>query len=335
MSCSTTTSECCPASDRNSSAVRSVSSSVMPATGSSSSSSLRLLHQQHADLQPLLLAVREQPGGALRAVLRGGSASSISPIRSRCSPRRAANSSDARTPLVGLQRELEVLEHACAARTPSASGTCGRCRRARSRLSRRRSRSIVWPKNARAGVGPGLAGDDVHHRRLAGAVGADDAAQLAGVDRQRQRVQRLEAVEADADVFQVQDRAVRDVELAGGRATRPPPRGRRAAVAASRRSRMASARTRRPPSVGRHARAPCASDRTQADDAVAAGTASPAMNSAPRKYSQNSGNATREPALRAVDEDGADDRRRPACRGRRPPPRSRSRSSSPATSRSG
>ena len=33
--------------------------------------------------------------------------------------------------------------------------------------------------------------------------------------RQRQRVQRLEAVEADADVVEVQDRAVRDVELAG------------------------------------------------------------------------------------------------------------------------
>ena len=31
-------------------------------------------------------------------------------------------------------------------------------------------------------VGPGLAGDDVHHRGLAGAVRADDAAQLAGAD---------------------------------------------------------------------------------------------------------------------------------------------------------
>src|SRR5688572_25657522 len=40
MSCSTTTSECVPASERNSSAVRSVSASLMPATGSSSSSTL-------------------------------------------------------------------------------------------------------------------------------------------------------------------------------------------------------------------------------------------------------------------------------------------------------
>ena len=32
------------------------------------------------------------------------------------------------------------------------------------------------------GVGPGLAGDDVHHGGLAGAVGADDGAHLAGLD---------------------------------------------------------------------------------------------------------------------------------------------------------
>jgi hypothetical protein len=49
--------------------------------------------------------------------------------------------------------------------------------------SERRVRSMVWPKKA-VPVGPRLAGDDVHHRRLAGAVGADDAAQLAGVDGQ-------------------------------------------------------------------------------------------------------------------------------------------------------
>jgi hypothetical protein len=35
----------------------------------------------------------------------------------------------------------------------------------------------------RARIGPRLAGDDVHHGRLAGAVGADHAAQLAGIDR--------------------------------------------------------------------------------------------------------------------------------------------------------
>ena len=58
MSCSTTTTECSPASDSSSSPVRSVSCGVMPATGSSTRSSFGFLHQQHADLEPLLLAVR-------------------------------------------------------------------------------------------------------------------------------------------------------------------------------------------------------------------------------------------------------------------------------------
>src|SRR5262249_38900780 len=54
-------------------------------------------------------------------------------------------------------------------------------------------------------VGPRLAGDDVHHRGLARAVRADDAAQLARLDVERQRVQRLEAVEADGELLEVED----------------------------------------------------------------------------------------------------------------------------------
>src|SRR3546814_14984454 len=42
----------------------------------------------------------------------------------------------------------------------------------------------------------------------------DDAAQFARRDVKRKLVDRLEAVEADAHVFQVQDTAVRDVHLA-------------------------------------------------------------------------------------------------------------------------
>jgi hypothetical protein len=48
-----------------------------------------------------------------------------------------------------------------------------------------------------AGIGPGLAGDDVHHRGLAGAVGADDGAHLARVEHQRQVVDGAKAVEGD------------------------------------------------------------------------------------------------------------------------------------------
>ncbi|MCY1444863.1 hypothetical protein D9M71_613520 [compost metagenome] len=65
-------------------------------------------------------------------------------------------------------------------------------------------------------AGPGLAGDHVHQGGLAGAVGADDAAQFANADVQVQCVQGLETIEADADVFQGQDGAMTHVQdLAG------------------------------------------------------------------------------------------------------------------------
>jgi hypothetical protein len=64
-----------------------------------------------------------------------------------------------------------------------------------------------------AGIGPGLAGDDVHHGGLAGPVRTDHAAQLAGVHIEIQVVDRLEAVEADADVFEIEDDALTDIQI--------------------------------------------------------------------------------------------------------------------------
>ena len=57
-----------------------------------------------------------------------------------------------------------------------------------------------------AGVGPGLAGDDVHHRGLAGTVRTDHGAHLALVQDQRQGVQRSEAVEGDGDAIEIKQR---------------------------------------------------------------------------------------------------------------------------------
>src|SRR4030095_6923250 len=76
----------------------------------------------------------------------------------------------------------------------------------------------VLPEPRRSLIGPCLAGDDVHHRGLASAVRADDAAQFARIHVQRQAVERLEAVEADGDPFEVQN-------LAEQLGWRPPPRG--------------------------------------------------------------------------------------------------------------
>src|SRR5690606_21645756 len=53
-----------------------------------------------------------------------------------------------------------------------------------------------------------LAGDHVHHGRLARAVRPDDATQFAYADVHAELVQRLEAVEAHRDVVQIQDDAV-------------------------------------------------------------------------------------------------------------------------------
>ncbi len=55
-----------------------------------------------------------------------------------------------------------------------------------------------------AGVGTRLARDDVHHRRLAGTVRANDRAKLSRFDHERQRIDRLEPVEGDGDVFQIE-----------------------------------------------------------------------------------------------------------------------------------
>jgi len=71
MSCSITTTLCLPARLMSSSPVLAVSSSVMPAAGSSTSKKLRILRQQHADLEPLLLPVSERtsfPGGFIHQV---------------------------------------------------------------------------------------------------------------------------------------------------------------------------------------------------------------------------------------------------------------------------
>ena len=121
--------------------------------------------------------------------------------------------------LVGLERQLQVLEHRelLEHRGLLELAPDAHLRDLRLVVAQQVDRAA---EEHAARVGPGLAGDDVHHRRLAGAVGADDAAQLTRRDVQRQLVDGLEAVEAHAHVFQVQDAAMGQVDLAGRRNTR-------------------------------------------------------------------------------------------------------------------
>src|SRR5690606_35767621 len=113
--------------------------------------------------------------------------------------------------LVGLLRQFEVLEHAQGLEHSrllelAADAGLGNFHLAHA------GQVELFAEVGHAGVRAGLAGDHVHHRGLAGAVGADDAAQLADTDVQSQVGQRLEAIEADVDVFQGEDGAVADVD---------------------------------------------------------------------------------------------------------------------------
>src|SRR3954468_19725946 len=64
----------------------------------------------------------------------------------------------------------------------------------------------------------GLAADHVAQGRFAGAVGADDDAQLVEMDAQRFNIERFKAVEHHRHVFDVNDVAVEHLVVDDGRA---------------------------------------------------------------------------------------------------------------------
>src|SRR5688572_29123985 len=133
------------------------------------------------------------------------------------------------------------------------------------------------PEERGAVVRPGPAGDDVHHRGLASAVGADDAAQLARFDHEVELVERLEAVEAHAYVLEIKYGAVRDIERA------------RVHDATLRRTGVV-ARAERKPRCRNHGRRTLSCAMTPTTPLGRKSVT--AMNSSPRKNSQYSGKAT-------------------------------------------
>ena len=186
MSCSTTTTVCSPAS-----AVEQLGGALgllvrHAGHGLVHQQHLRVLRQQHADLEPLLLAVR-------RAARLHAARSSRRPIVSSAAVDAVA--------LLAAQAREQAAEHALlgraapapGSRTPSVApehgGALELAADAEARdlvLAAAWSSSMLWPcMYTRPWVGPGLAGDHVHHRGLARAVRADDAAQLARLEHQR------------------------------------------------------------------------------------------------------------------------------------------------------
>ena len=215
MSCSTTISECLPASVLKSSAVRSVSASVMPATGSSRRSRRGSCISSMPISSHCFWPCERSPASRSGAPA-SWICSSVAAIRSPC----AESSFGAQAlphALVGFHRELEILEHRVllehrgllelAADPGMGDLRFGHAQQVDGLAEERRTR-----------IRPGLARDHVHHGGLARAVRPDDATQFAGFHREREIVQRLETVEADGDVVKIDDRPVRDVERLGDHA---------------------------------------------------------------------------------------------------------------------
>ncbi len=250
---------------------------------------------------------------------------------SRCAPDSFANSVGAHAACRSSAR-ARGSRTPLGPRTPSASGTCGRCRRARSAARAGAVRSMVWPKNAVPASGRVLPVMTSIIVVLPAPFGPMMQRSSPTSIVERQRVQRLEAVEADAD------------RRRGRGSRRASCRGLRRRRGHSSRSHRRATAGRRPgrataDDVGAHgvATASSSSASRSACGGVGGGTGgastvtssgerrvrtslrnSPtmpcgrnsvtSMNSEPRKYSQNSGNACVNQLFAPLTKNGADDR---------------------------
>ncbi len=203
---------------------------------------LRLLRQQHADFEPLLLPMRQRAG---KPVAHRGEADDVEkladapPLAVALAPhQRGAGAA------VGLERKLDVVGDGVAVEHGRLLKLAADAEPRDLGLVEAREVVIAAVEHHVAGVGPGLAGDDVHHRRLAGAVRPDDRAHLARLDRERQVVERLEAVERHGDAVEIKQR--------GGEGVRHPFLIPPAAAAVAPSSAAADARSRRSAVQCRH-----------------------------------------------------------------------------------
>ena len=181
---------------------------VRPLAGSSISRNVGLGGERPGDLEPLERAER-QPGGRAEhqrseAELRraGRRRSRGSRLFSLAAPIRSDRPAEADLALaVGADHHVleqrhrreqrQVLERPGDAQLGDAVG--------------RDRRAGRWPRNEHRPVGRLVdAADDVEHRRLAGTVRPDQAADLALVDREGQAVERHDATEADRDLLYVE-----------------------------------------------------------------------------------------------------------------------------------
>ena len=203
MSCSTTTTECSRAISFSSTAVAAVSASVMPATGSSTSSSFGSCASSMPISSHCFCPCDSEPAcqsrtsvSRMRSRMRS-TVRFVSAVGARRSVARTERGALAASRILSLDRM--VLEH-------------GRLLKLAADAERgdgglvEQGQIVPALEIDLAGVRPRLAGDDVHHRRLAGAVGADDRAHLARRQHQRQPAQRAIAVERHLHVVEIEQR---------------------------------------------------------------------------------------------------------------------------------
>ena len=159
-----------------------------------------VLRQQHADLQPLLLAVAQQAGHALALLgqMHGLQqfAKPIALLAAELGPHRKPRTT------IASESQLQILDNGQRLEDGGLLELAADARAGDLLLAHQAQVEVAAEEDAPA-VGPSLARQAVHRRRLAGAVGTDDAAQLANTHRERQATQRLEAVEGDLEVFDV------------------------------------------------------------------------------------------------------------------------------------
>ena len=185
-----------------------MSSSSSPPAGSSSSSSRGRADQRPRERHPLLDRRRAGcPGSrsAASATPRSSSAASAS-ARSRRSSRseRGSPSSAEATPGAGLALgpDHHVLDRRQPGEQADALQRAGDPEPGELVRANPVQHGLAEPHAA--GVGAHEAADDVEQRRLARAVGADDADDLAGRDRQRDVVERRQAAEAHRETVHPQ-----------------------------------------------------------------------------------------------------------------------------------
>eukprot|EP01022_Parablepharisma_sp_SALTPOND_P030357 TRINITY_DN760_c2_g2_i2.p2 TRINITY_DN760_c2_g2~~TRINITY_DN760_c2_g2_i2.p2 ORF type:complete len:1280 (+),score=504.50 TRINITY_DN760_c2_g2_i2:6407-10246(+) len=133
---------------------------------------LRLLHQQHADLQPLLLAVREQTGHPMFLAVQTDQLEDVLDLADLLG--RQARKQRGLDALVHLHGQFQVLEHGVLlehGRALELAADAG----VRDLILGHPGQVDGLAEEGGTGGGPGLAGDDIHHRGLARAIGTDQA----------------------------------------------------------------------------------------------------------------------------------------------------------------